>query len=176
MKKIFLILFLSLCLSQANAQSMFFPKNWLGRWKGTLNAYTTGGNLQSVETQLILEAGKKTNEYYLTIVYINTGGMEDTRSYTLIADSTQPGHYIIDEGNGISTNNYLFGTHLLSQYLVQGHLLTISYSFEREAIRMRIVTATAVPKGSSGGKDGLPKVQDFEIISYQDALLSRVKQ
>lgn len=159
----------------AQAQGTSFPKTWLGQWKGTLTAYAEGGNLQSVETRLILENGKKPDEYYLSIIYSSSGGMEDTRSYTLLADTGKPGHYLISESNGIAVNSYLFGTQLMNQVLVQGHLLTVIYSFEREAVRMRILTANAVPKSTSGGANGIPKVQDFEIISYQDAPLVREK-
>ena len=81
----------------------------------------------------------------------------------------------MDEGNGIKTNEYLFGTTLISQFVVEGQLLTVMYSFERENIRFRIISSNATPVSTNGGKNGVPVVQDFEVMAYQEALLTRVK-
>lgn len=174
LKKLFFILLLILPFNALLAQSLFFPKTWLGQWKGNLQVATNNGSVSSVEMQLILEPTKKANQYYFTIVYTN-GGKDDVRNYTLVADSANPGHFTMDESNGIKINEYLFGTTLISQFVVQGQLLTAIYSFERENIRFRIISANAVPNGTTGGKGDIPVVQDFEIMAYQEALLTKVK-
>ncbi len=174
MKKTFILFLISLATISSQAQSIFFPKTWIGQWKGTLQVATNNGSVNNVGMQLILENSKKPNQYYFTIVYSN-GGKEDVRSYTLIADTINPGHYFMDEGNGIKINEYLFGTTLISQFVVEGQILTALYSFEREQIRFRIISANATPAGTTGGKGEIPVVQDFEIMAYQEAILTKVK-
>lgn len=174
MNKFYLCLLLGMLTFGAKAQSMFFPKMWLGQWKGSLQIASNTGKTSAVEMQLILENGKKTGQYYFTIVYSN-GTKEDVRSYTLLADSTDPSHFIMDENNGIKINEYLFGATLISQFVVEGNLLTAIYSFERESVRFRIISANATPKNTTGGKGEIPVVQDFEIMNYQEAILQKVK-
>jgi hypothetical protein len=174
MNRTILLFLFSLGTFSLQAQSIFFPKTWIGQWKGTLQVAANNGSVNNVSMQLILENSKKPNQYYFTIVYSN-GGKDDVRSYTLISDTLNPGHYLMDEGNGIKINEYLFGTTLISQFVVEGQLLTAIYSFEREQIRFRIISANASPAGTTGGKDKIPIVQDFEIMAYQEAILTKVK-
>ena len=81
MKKIFIFLFTLSLGFTTQAQSIFFPKTWLGQWKGTLQIATNTGNVTSVAMQLVLEPSKKPGQYYLSIIYSNAV-KDDVRNYT----------------------------------------------------------------------------------------------
>ena len=174
MKKIFFILFLSMSVCAAHAQSVYFPDAWTGRWKGTLNIFTRGGSTTSLEMNIVLEKTAQPNQYTFIIIY-KQGEKEDVRNYTLLKDTANAGHFITDEHNSIRINDYLFGSTLVSQFIVEGQLLTALYRFERNKIDFTILSTNAIPNGTSGGKDNVPVVKDFEIMSYQNAILERVK-
>jgi hypothetical protein len=175
MKKILLFIFLLTGIISSNAQSMFFPEAWTGRWKGNLSIFTKEGTVSTVEMNIVLEKTSTPNNYSFIIIY-KQGEKEDVRNYTLIKDTSNAGHFITDEQNSIRINDYLFGSTLISQFIVEGQLLTAVYRFEKNKIDFTIISTNAMPTGSSGGKDKIPVVKDFEIMNYQNAILERVKQ
>lgn len=158
----------------AHAQSMYFPDAWTGRWKGTLNIFTKSGSSTRLEMNIVLEKTAQPNQYTFIIIY-KQGEKEDIRNYSLLKDTANAGHFITDEHNSIRINDYLFGSTLISQFIVEGQLLTALYRFERDKIDFTILSTNAIPNGTSGGKDNVPVVKDFEIMSYQHAILEKVK-
>ena len=63
MKKILLFIFLLTGIISSNAQSMFFPEAWTGRWKGNLSIFTKEGTVSTVEMNIVLEKTSTPNNY-----------------------------------------------------------------------------------------------------------------
>lgn len=114
--------------------------------------------------------------YTYTIVY-GADTPENTRPYYLRAVPDSPGHFEIDEGNGIVLDDYFINGKLYSRFEVMGNLLLATLEQRGEYLVYEIISGPLTPTHTTGNTivDGeeIPPVNSYKIAVQQQALLVR---
>src|SRR5687767_7239128 len=136
MKKILLAAFVLISVinsSHAQSQSasqVAFPKDYMGKWKGTLEWFKTGSaEPQKVNMELyILPSNDTAGQYSWHLIYGNVSA--DSRPYILKSIDTAKGHWVIDELNGIVLDQYWVGNRFSGSFTVGNSTIVNSYYLE----------------------------------------------
>ena len=143
-------------------QPVGLPEAWLGRWHGDVNVVVPGGQVAGT-FQMTLEIAAAPDQgsaalpvYTWGIVYIR-GDTKQTlplpyllRMATNEAGAVLPGHFVLDERNGILVDQFLIGQ------TMQGHFI-VNSSGRLQILHARYELVT--------GSDGKPAIE-VEIASY----------
>ncbi|MEL7219894.1 MAG: hypothetical protein AAGJ93_01165 [Bacteroidota bacterium] len=164
-------------LSPLNAQNntLIFPERWQGVWSGELVISTVKGEAQRIPMLLKLlplEDGR----YTYTIVY-GEETEENTRPYYLQAVEGEPGHFQVDEGNGIILDDYFINGKLYSRFEVMGTLLLSTVEERGDQLIYEIIAGPMEAINITGDtmidEEEIPPVSSFAINVQQRAVLSR---
>lgn len=178
MKPIFLVLgFLCSFLTgfaQLQAQSSgTFPTAFLGHWKGKLQWQRPGKSAQEFTMQLIIQPADSAGQYTWQIVYGDS--MQDNRPYRIKPVDAAKGHWVIDEGDGILLDTYIFGNTITGAFTVQGSTIVDEYKVENKQIQVTFHTILLGSKTTSGkGTDEVPFVDSYRVAGYQSGVLTRL--
>jgi hypothetical protein len=145
-----------------------------GRWVGECEILVPGQAepTLTVEMERITEPTENPDEYTWTIIYRGPG-FEQVRPYTILADRTTPGRYVVDEHNGILLPSYLVdGNILVSEFEVQGIRLLTREVFRGKKYDFEISIMSATPELSSDLGDGFV-VDSYRVSSMQKCELRR---
>lgn len=155
-----------------------FPEDYVGTYEGSLYI------LQSMDTVNVLSMGleiaktESKEEYDWRITY-GSDGDNDVRAYLLRKASSRPGHYHIDELNGIVLEAEFDGYALVSLYSVMDNLISVTYRFDQKSILFDIAVSRPEPSNSTGDLifegDTIPRVDIYPIVLTQNAELRRLK-
>ncbi|GAB5563678.1 MAG: hypothetical protein Wins2KO_07410 [Winogradskyella sp.] len=170
------ILVCFLCLaSLLNAQndSLQFPQDFFGIYKGKLTIVNANGT-QELDMEFHLQQTDSIGKYQYTLVYIMNGNRQE-RLYNLIEKDAEKGDYIVDENNGIFLDAKLIDNTLYSMFEVQGNILTTTERFYKDHMDFEITFSSKKAKNESGteGEDGV-EVISYPITVVQKARLQRV--
>lgn len=153
-----------------------FPEDWYGRWSGQLHIFKDGKQTMEVEMKLIIKATEQEGKHQWSIIY-GPDTIKGLRDYYLLADSSQTNHYIIDEGNSIYIDGYVYVDVFQSTFEVMGSRLSSFYRRDANALIFEITSYNDIPNTESGGQviegDTIPVVKSYDISTYQKALLYR---
>lgn len=157
-----------------------FPERWLGDWEGPIVIERGEKLIMEVPMRLgihRLDAGAVSWE----IAYEIPGG--PTRPYALRPDSTDSSHWLLDEGNGIVLDTYLYGNVLYSNYEVMDQIFVVRDELRGDTLYHEITVAPALPKHVTGDTllryeasavvDTVPPVRIYPIGTRQAARLVR---
>jgi hypothetical protein len=177
-RKLFSLFIACIFLSQildAQNDTLTFPKAWEGEWTGELIISTTLGEVQRIPMILrILPLDDGRHTY--TIVY-GEDTEENTRPYFLRAVADEPGHFQVDEDNGIVLDEYVINGKLYSRFEVMGSLLLSTVEQRDDHLIYEIISGPTEPLNITGDTiiDGeeIPPVSSYQIRVQQRALLSR---
>ncbi|MEM1216809.1 MAG: hypothetical protein AAGJ82_14030 [Bacteroidota bacterium] len=151
-----------------------FPTDWLGEWTGDLVISTTQG--QQMNVPMILRITPVADRYTYTIVY-GEDTPENTRGYFLQAVPDEPGHFQVDEDNGIILDDYFIGNKLYSRFEVMGSLLLSTLEARGDQLIYEIISGAMEPVVVTGDTiiagDTIPPVNSFGVRVQQRAVLTR---
>lgn len=172
----YLSILLLLCLSfssEAQNDSIQFPQDYFGIYKGNLNIINSRGT-QTIGMEFHLQPTDSVGKYKYTIVYIMEGNRQE-RKYNLITKNAAKGDYIVDENNGILLDAKQIGNTLYSMFEVQNNLITTTERFYKNAMDFEITFTDTKQKTESTaeGEDSI-NVTSYPIGGIQKAHL--VKQ
>jgi hypothetical protein len=167
--------------------SSALPAAFVGDWKGTLNIRPVGGKAQQVPMELHVAPVSGGKAYRWQIVYGSAGSPNrQVRDYELVADEKRPGHFTLDEKNGIVLDADLVGGALCSAFRVQGNLLVTRYEspaagrlrFEIVVYRADATVKTAPHAPGSADAHAAaptPDVFAYPVAATQTAELTPIK-
>lgn len=138
-----------------------FPEKYLGEWKGMMKLYKNGVLYDSVLTQLTIAKTPEASKWMWKTEYLSEK-YPITKDYKLLLIDSITNHYIIDEGDGIKLDSYLFNNKIYSNFSVDDQWLTSYYEFLKDSIIFEITI----------GKLNSPA--DAEVKSYTVTKLQRV--
>jgi hypothetical protein len=147
------------------------PAAWHGRWVGEMTAQSTrGAQRLGMELHILPAPDRPPGTLTFTIVYAPPGVEPQTRAYHLLPTG-RANEFLIDEGGPdpakpLLLPTTLFGDTLVSQFEVEGQVLTAQYELAGDVIRVTI--ASAAPSGSA--QSG---VTPHQTIALQRAELKR---
>ncbi|WP_452597757.1 hypothetical protein [Pontimicrobium sp. MEBiC01747] len=172
----YLSILLLLCLSfssEAQNDSIQFPQDYFGIYKGNLNIINSRGT-QTIGMEFHLQPTDSVGKYKYTIVYIMEGNRQE-RKYNLITKNAAKGDYIVDENNGILLDAKQIGNTLYSMFEVQNNLITTTERFYKNAMDFEITFTDTKQKTESTAEGEDPiNVTSYPIGGIQKAHL--VKQ
>lgn len=169
-----LLVTLALLMIKPMGYAQVFPKNWEGKWKGTLNIYSakTLKPVKSLEMELDIQPVKDT-VWNWTIHYLSAT-QPDLRKYELHATS-EPTKWVIDEKNGILLNQVFIGNRLTGSFSFDKTLLVTSYWLENNRMHFEIIVTQLDAILTTGPQNETsPVISNHPISSYHHAILDRV--
>ncbi len=168
MKKILIILLTLACFSlSAQTDSLQFPQDFYGIYKGDLHITNTRGK-QTIQMEFHLNPTDSIGKYQYMLVYIMDGNRQE-RHYNLLEKDVTKGEYVVDENNGILIDAKLIDNTIFSMFEVQGNILTTTERFYKDSMDFEITFANKAEQTKSGtaGEDAT------EVISYPISVLQK---
>jgi len=155
-----------------------FPGDWMGYWKGTLEIFQKNKKTRSIPMALDHQFTDSIGIYEWAIIY-GEDTIKGRRDYYLETLNDSIGHFRVDEKNSIYLDTYLNDNTMISQFEVQGTVITSKYThLGNDRIMFEILAGTDKPVSVTGNEvidgDTIPIVNSFPINAYQRATL--VKQ
>jgi len=178
-----LLLLLSSCASKkafnqeaedARIESISFPEDWTGRWKGALKIYSGLGLQDGLKMELIIEPIANSENYTFTIVYDNS--LELTkRNYELIVVDKDQGLFLVDEKNTILIESYFMGGKWFQRFEVAGNMLICTIEMQGKNLVWEITSGNSEKISTSGdeGAEGILPVNTYPFGVYQRAVLTK---
>lgn len=175
MKKLIFILSLLLTLSShSQNDSLQFPQDFYGIYKGDLKITNSKG-VQTIDMEFHLNKTDSIGKYQYTLVYIMNDNRQE-RLYNLIEKDAAKGDYIVDENNGIFLDAKVVDNTLYSLFEVQGNLLTTTERFYEDHMIFEITFADMAKKQTSGTEgENATEVLSYPVSVVQKAYLKKVK-
>jgi len=163
----FLILFFVSFLSFGQTDSITFPQDFFGIYKGNLQITNARGK-QTIQMEFHLNQTDSIGKYQYMLVYIMDGNRQE-RKYNLLEKDASKGEYIVDENNGILLDAKLIDNTIFSMFEVQGSILTTTERFYKDSMDFEITVANKSQQTKSGteGEDAT------EVISYPISVLQK---
>ncbi len=163
MKYLIIILMFVSCASAQDLKiendSLQFPQDFYGFYKGDLHMTTSKGN-RTIGMEFHLNPTDSIGKYQYMLVYIMNGERQE-RKYNLITKDASKGEYIVDENNGILLDAKLIDNTIYSMFEVSESIITTTERFYKGAMDFEI-TFSDKKKIISGTEDEEPT----EVISY----------
>ncbi len=175
MKSVF-FLFISLLgfSTEAQEDSLQFPQDFYGIYKGDLHIVNARGN-QTIGMEFHLNPTDSIDKYQYMLVYIIEGKRQE-RKYSLLVKDTSKGEYVIDENNGILLDAKLIDNTIYSMFEVQGNLITTTERFYKNAMDFEITfTDTKQKMLSKTEEEESIDVTSYPIGGVQKAYLIKQK-
>ena len=174
MKTIFILLLtLASYSTYAQNDSLQFPQDFYGIYKGDLQIVNSSGR-QTIQMEFHLNKTDSIGKYQYMLVYIMNGKRQD-RKYNLLEKDATKGDYIVDENNGILLDAKLIDNTIYSMFEVQDSILTTTERFHKNSMDFEITVTNKTKKVTTGteGED-VTEVISYPIFAVQKAHL--VKQ
>jgi hypothetical protein len=150
--------------SQQQATAQALAAEWDGVWKGNLNWTTADGKKQEFGMELRVAPVAGTNAKTWKIIY--TGQPE--RPYEISPVAGEPGHFVIDEKNGLFIDAYLSGNVLRSLFLVSDNFISTRFENQGDSILVELTTFNRNSPRQSKITNG-----DFEVSAYRFGSVQR---
>jgi hypothetical protein len=168
MKKPFIFLITLICFQlSAQSDSLQFPQDFYGIYKGDLHITNSNGN-QTIQMEFHLNPTDAIGKYQYMLVYIINGNRQE-RQYNLFEKDIAKGEYLVDENNGILLDAKLIDNTIFSMFEVQGSILTTTERFYKDSMDFEITFA----KKSQQTKSVTIGDDATEVISYPISVLQK---
>ena len=174
MKSLLLLVFFVASFStKAQTDSLQFPQDFYGIYKGDLQIVNSRGR-QTIQMEFHLNKTDSIGKYQYMLVYIMNGERQE-RKYNLLEKDASKGDYIVDENNGILLDAKLIDNTIYSMFEVQDNILTTTERFHKDSMDFEITVANRTEKVTTGteGEDATDVIS-YPIFAVQKAHL--VKQ
>lgn len=136
---VLLLLFVGFVSAQAQtieSDSLVFPEDFFGVYKGDLHISTSKGD-STIGMEFHFNPTDSIGKYQYMLVYIVDGNRQE-RKYNLIAKDASKGEYIVDENNDILLEAKLIENTLYSMFEVNENILTTTERFYKDAMDFEI--------------------------------------
>jgi hypothetical protein len=174
----FFLFFISVVTAPGLAQEkngvQSFPKDFIGKWTGSLTWHPAGKEMQTVAMRLNIQPETGKSVYSWQLIYGDAA--KDNRPYHLKPVDTAVGHWVIDENDGILLDGYWIGNRFISAFSVQGNSITAVYWLEGKEMHIEMISTKVVASRESGkGTAEVPNVLSYPVSSYQKAILFKAQ-
>ena len=142
-----ILLFVSLCVLNTNAQS--FPDKCAGKWSGMMFMYKHGAIRDSVKVVLTITKIKDVAAWNWITEYLSDK-MPMTKDYILRLKDASKQWYITDEGGGVELNDYVFGNKLYTIFETEGVMLTSSYELINDKLVFEVTSGKKIVGTNNG--------------------------
>lgn len=178
-----LIFFLAGCKTQKEfsqkeeskrLESIDFPKDWRGKWKGDLMIYSGLGLQYQIIMELYIEPIPETDNHSFTIIYDSDKGI-DKRNYELITVDKDQGLFLVDEKNTILIESYFIAGKWFQRFEVLDNMLYCTIEEMGDQLVWEITSGQSTPISTTGDTTlvDIFEVNTYPIGVYQRAVLSR---
>lgn len=155
-------------------ETLDFPKDWSGKWRGDLKIYSGLGLRQTIKMELHLIPQEGSENYDYTIIY-DSPDRFDKRLYELIVVDKSQGLYLMDEKNTILIESYFMGGKWFQRFDVVENLLVCSIEQIGDQLVWEITSGKTKAISTTGDTnlEGIFEVNTFPVGVYQRAVLSK---
>lgn len=168
--KILAVLLLG-CAATARAE---LPADWLGSWRGDCTLESTGQPDRKFGMGLDVAPEDQGGGYTWKTTYEVQGSEPQVRDYRLLPGNA-PGHFVVDEQNGIKIDSYLMGGTIMLElfYVSSGqNLLNARWEVAGDLMTVEIPTFRSRPGRTTTGPGGV-QVTAFSMTGAQRCVLQR---
>lgn len=150
-----------------------FPLDWNGTWKGSCQSFSPGRTNDPFEMGLSVQPLVNQPTIWKWVIEYKGKDFQQTRNYELKQQDMKPGHYVVDEKNGIFLDNFWVGERvLLEQFSVGSSFLTIKHRLiEHNQMEVEFMIFGQQPMRQSAA--GENQVKSYPLQTYQQCLLKR---
>lgn len=144
--------------------SIHFPKNFTGKWEGTLEiSDENGSKINSIEMVFVLLPLEEKKWTW----WMEYPKMEPKieKKYNLIQDDLNPLKFFIDENNGIILDQFWTGNNLIGSYHLDDRIYQTSLTLQENTLYFAIIIMELPQKNS--------EVKNLKIMQIQMATLKR---
>jgi len=158
----------------ARIESISFPEDWTGLWKGDLKIYSGLGLQDQLKMELIIEPIVNSENFTFTIVY-DTGLDLTKRNYELIVVDKDQGLFLVDEKNTIMIESYFMGGKWFQRFEVAGNMLICTIEMQNKNLVWEITSGKSEKISTSGDEniEGILPVNTYPFGVYQRAVLTK---
>lgn len=145
-----------------------FPQKCEGQWQGMMYIWSHNKLVDSVQVNFTVEPISDKNGAWIWKTEYISEKMPMTKNYLLIEKDVAKGIYILDEGDGVILQNYVYGNKLYCLFQVDKIWLTSSYELVGDNLVFEVTSGHKLKNTSKGVKN-----YSFEIL--QRVVLTKLK-
>ncbi len=153
--------------TQSNAQNNF-PEKCEGIWEGMMMIYSQGKLRDSVKVQLSVVGTSDLNTWDWKTEYLSER-MPMVKDYKLRLVDAVKQEYVIDEGEGLELNSYLFGDKLYSIFETSGFLLTSTYELNGDNLVFEVTSGKILDQE-------VKDVANYSVSNTQRVVFNRISE
>lgn len=171
----FITLILFLFSSTLSSQSL--PKEWHGKWEGTVDIWSYNNKIDSFPMSLEIQPLDST--WTFIINYNRDIKKPDVRKYQLIVVNPEKNHLAIDEKNSIILDSYFNDDCLYTRFGGMGSDLLTRICLSDQELNYEITSNYSTPLRVSGneviGNDTIPEIKSYDLYHIMKAKLRKAK-
>jgi len=178
LKKVFLFIFIFFFCNQIifsqvpDSLQIKLPETWLGTWQGQMILTYASGKSMEIEVGLEIKKMENQVRWNWKIIYDDSKNRQE-RAYELIAINSKLGKYAIDENNSIVLDAFFADNTLSSVFNVENNLIFTTYRLQGDTLYFENTMVKKDKPKITGGKEGNPKVDSFEVLVLQRGILKK---
>lgn len=150
------------------------PQPWLGTWDGDCTLTSSGQATRTFGMKLEVGPVDQGEGYTWRTTYELEGDAPQVRDYRLLPTQA-PGHFIVDEQNGILIDAFLLGESVMVESFFigsNGSLLNARWEVDGDTLGVEIPTFPTRPGRTTTGPGGI-QVTAFSMSGVQRCSLDR---
>jgi len=150
-----------------------FPKDWSGKWRGSLKVYSGLGLQYTIKMEVHLLPQEDSKNYDYTIIY-DSPERFDKRLYELVVVDPSQGLFLVDEKNSILIESYFIGGKWFQRFEVAENMLNCSLEQVGDQLIWEITSGKTPPISVTGDTslEDILEVKTYPVGVYQRAVLS----
>lgn len=121
-----------------------FPERCLGEWEGTMYMYSFNQLRDSVPVRFTATKTDSLGVYGWRTEYLSAK-RPMTKDYFLKIKDLDKGHYILDEGDGVTIDEFNYGNKLFSAFEVQDIYLTTTTELIGDTLIFEVTSGKKIP-------------------------------
>jgi hypothetical protein len=148
------------------------PRQWHGKWSGTLTVRTLEGKPFDKAMELEIKPIREGKAYSWHMV-TSRGGQKLVRDYDLVPVAGKSGQFVIDEKNGIGLNTQLMGNTLYAYYKDGDILICSRFELRGDSLQVELASVLTKEPRVSILKEEKIEIQSYQLGSTQTGELKR---
>jgi len=154
-------------MTQIVAQENNFVVKCEGNWKGKMDYYMQGNLIDQVDVTMSIKLINDSSKTWNWFTMYHLPDNEISKMYQLILINDVRGHYIMDEGDGVILDCFVFGNKMYSVFEVENNLLCAVYEIFPDKLVFEIISAK-VPETQNKNPS------NYSVDVYQRTELIRI--
>lgn len=162
-----ILISLCLCIAQLAIGQHDFVSQCEGVWTGTMNIYAQGEKVPNgPNVTFTVKTVIKDSSWTWRTDYDSKKYGRMSKDYTLKVKDASKGHYLLDEGDGISLDYQVSGSKMYAVFEVEGTVLSSTYELRKDQLIFEVYSS---PKSRDTTQVLSHRVQNVQRVTLLPA-------